>query len=77
MTRKKPGPPMVFDGQIFWYVSWFDLDDDRCCAPLCRKLIDEDDVPLILFKGEGKAVQQSRIHVACAEQLGLFKNLRP
>jgi hypothetical protein len=70
------GPPMAFDGRIFWYVSHYSPDDDRCCAPGCRQLIAEDDVPLILFKGSGKACQQARLHVRCAEQLGLFRQLR-
>jgi hypothetical protein len=70
------GPPMEFDGCIFWYVEHFDPADDRCCAPACRLLIDDEEVPLILFKGEGRQCRQSRMHVTCAERLGLFRYLR-
>lgn len=67
------GPPMEFDGRLFWYVEFFDPADDRCCAWGCRRSIDEDEVPLILFKGTGRHCQQSRLHVACAQRLGLFR----
>jgi hypothetical protein len=70
------GPPMEFDGRMFWYLEYFNPADDRCCAPECRQLIAEDDVPLILFKNTGPACRQSRLHVACAERLGLFRSIR-
>lgn len=41
-------PPLVFDGRIFWYTERYDPDDDRCCS--CRKRIEEDSVPLMLFR---------------------------
>jgi hypothetical protein len=67
---------MSFDGRLFWYDDWFDPSDDRCCAADCRTAIDEDDVPLILFRGEGKDMQQTRLHTACAERLGLFRQMK-
>jgi hypothetical protein len=67
---------MEFDGRLFWYVEYFDPDDDRCCAPDCRKPIDEDDVPLMLFKGTGRRCRQARLHVVCAERLGLFRHMK-
>jgi hypothetical protein len=76
MSPKDDGPPMEFDGRIFWYVEYFEQDGDLCCAPDCRQPIDEDEVPLILFKGTGKDCRQARLHVACAERLGLFRSIR-
>lgn len=60
MKRKRPGPPMHYDGRLWWYTEWFDPSDDRCCV--CRKLIPEEDVPLILFKSVAGQTWQSRIH---------------
>lgn len=41
-------PKIVFDGEVFWYTEAFDPDDDRCCS--CRKPIDPECVPLMLFR---------------------------
>jgi hypothetical protein len=61
-------PPMQYDGHFWWYTEWFDETDDRCCV--CRQLIPEDDVPLILFKDVGGQTWQTRIHWhPCAETL--------
>ena len=73
MTRAKAGPPMSFDGFLFWYTEWFDTEDDRCCAPHCRQVIPEDDGPLILFKDVERKTWQTRLHVACASRLGLLR----
>jgi hypothetical protein len=37
--------------------------DDECCDPDCP--ICSDDVPIILFRGEGKDMQQAAFHHAC------------
>jgi hypothetical protein len=73
MMRDRSSPPMSFDGRLFWYEQWFDPEADLCCAPDCRRPISEDDVPLILFSGTGKACKQARLHPTCAERLGLFR----
>ena len=42
-----------------------DHDNEYCCGcPIC-----EDDVPMILFRGEGKAMKQAAFHNACFEKL--------
>lgn len=72
----KAAPELEFDGRIFWYVHAFDPADDVCCEPGCRKPIDEDDVPLILWKGKGRDCRMSRLHTACAERIGLFRAMK-
>ena len=68
------GPPMTFDVrlQIFWYLRWYDPTEDRCCAYGCRRIMTEDEVPLIMFRGEGEDCQQTRLHFECAVRLGLL-----
>lgn len=61
--RDADGPPMEFDGTMYWYVRWFDESDDRCCV--CREPIPEDDVPLILFKERGRETLMARLHFSC------------
>lgn len=53
-------PPVVFDGEVFWFTQGFDPDDDRCCG--CRLTIDPECVPLMIFRevpvvGRAKATQ--------------------
>jgi hypothetical protein len=48
MSLKRAAPPIAFDGRFYWYTEWFDPSDDRCS--LCRGPIDEETVPLCLFK---------------------------
>lgn len=43
---------------------WDDHDEDCDDCDLCR-----DRVPIILFRGEGKAMQQAQFHNRCFEQL--------
>lgn len=39
--------------------------DDECCGcPVC-----DDDVPIILFRGEGKAMKQAAFHHKCFEKV--------
>jgi hypothetical protein len=59
MTRRTP-PPMHYDGHLWWYTERFDPAEDRCCV--CRELIPEEEVPLILFKTVGTATWQTRLH---------------
>jgi hypothetical protein len=40
--------------------------DDEVC-PGCA--ICEDDVPVVLFRGEGKGMQEARFHTACFRRL--------
>ncbi len=69
------GPPMRFDHGLFWYTESFDPADDICCAPDCRMPIDENDVPLMLFATRAGLTWQSRLHVSCAERLGVTHGL--
>jgi hypothetical protein len=71
--QARGGPELEFDGRIFWYVDRYDPDDDLCCAPDCRKPIDEDEVPLILWKDDAK--KMARLHFACADRIGLLRAL--
>ena len=41
---------------------WDGHDEDCCDCDLCR-----DQVPLMLFRGEGKATEQAQFHHACFE----------
>lgn len=77
MTRHTDTPPpILFHRGLFWYTDWFDPSADLCCAPDCRALIPEEDVPLILFwERDDGATWQTRIHFECAERLGLFRLL--
>ncbi len=62
------GPPMEFDGHIYWYLDHYDPADDRCCV--CRLPIPEDDVPLVLFKTRGRETLMARMHMTpCADRL--------
>lgn len=62
------GPPIRFDGVVYWYTDWFDPDDDRCS--FCRNLIPQAEVPFILFRSEDKKCEQARFHwTPCGEHL--------
>jgi len=68
VTRRDDGPPMEFDGRIYWYVKYHEPEDDRCCV--CRQPIAEEDVPLILFRERGRDTLMARIHFGlCANTL--------
>lgn len=54
------GPPIRFDGVLYWYLEYSDPAEDRCS--LCRELIPEDDIPLILWRGKGKQTIMARLH---------------
>jgi len=41
-----------------------DHDNECCGCPIC-----EDDVPIILFRGEGKDMTQAAFHQRCFEKL--------
>jgi len=42
-----------------------DHDNEDCCGgEIC-----DDDVPMILFRGEGKAMKQAAFHTRCFEKL--------
>jgi hypothetical protein len=43
---------------------WADHDEDCDDCELCR-----DRVPIILFRGEGKAMQQATFHIRCFERI--------
>lgn len=47
---------------------WDDHDDDCDDCDLCR-----DRVPLMLFRGEGEAMEQASFHTACFEQVAAFE----
>jgi hypothetical protein len=67
-TKRSAAPPMEFDGTIFWYLERYDPAEDRCC--ICRELIPDDDVPLILWKKTGRRTLMARIHwKPCVESL--------
>jgi len=47
-----------------------DHDNEDCCGcPIC-----EDDVPMILFRGEGKKMKQAAFHTKCFEKLLVLPN---
>ncbi len=46
---------------------WDEHDEDCYECDLCR-----DSVPIILFRGEGKAMQQAQFHQRCFEQIAVF-----
>lgn len=71
MTRSTP--PVAFDGHFYWYTERHDPVDDRCSK--CRELIDEDTVPLILFKDVDEETWQARFCDACMP--AVFKLLKP
>lgn len=67
-VRRQASPPMRYDGHLWWYTEWFDPSQDLCCV--CRELIPEEDVPLIMFTTVGEQTWQTRIHFEpCAQTL--------
>jgi hypothetical protein len=46
---------------VYWYLKYYDPTDDRCC--LCRELIDDEHVPLVLFHERGRATLMARFHM--------------
>ena len=48
---------------------WDSHDEDCDECDLCR-----DRVPIILFRGEGKAMKQAQFHTRCFEQIGVFED---
>ena len=46
---------------------WDAHDEDCNDCDLCR-----DQIPVMLFRGEGKAMEQARFHVRCFEQVAEF-----
>lgn len=61
MGRKRRGEVEVeFDGHLYWYVKRYDPANDLCC--LCREVIPDEDVPLILFKERGSQTLMCRLH---------------
>ena len=50
---------------------WEDHDEDCCDCDLCR-----DQVPIILFRGEGKNMTQATFHTACFHKIAWFPAAR-
>lgn len=70
MGKRDAPPPVHFDGRIYWYTEWTPLTGRHCC--LCRGPIDDDEVPLILWKGTGKATWEAHFCDVCMPILMRF-----
>jgi hypothetical protein len=46
---------------------WEEHDEDCNECELCR-----DSVPIILFRGEGKTMEQAQFHIRCFEEILVF-----
>lgn len=50
-----------------WFTDSPDTGDPKCICSYCTKVIEEGEIPLYAFRGEGKETKELRLHINCAK----------